>query len=217
MNIYDLPDFDKTIYFIEESNDESARDYSNQTGGVACHHPRIKGILHIYSNNDKKLDSFNPDWWYNRVYRENGTLDSKIADNIEFEGITWKKSWDLYKDIKFDRSRSPKRKKNEDFLDFANRENKWLEENIPEYKRANDLNLKLEELISNSPDLITWEKLKEKVEKEINEIKPPDVLKVEIIGEFGEGNQNEEAWVHVLVTYKNKEVKRGIISWDNCD
>lgn len=214
IKLYDLPDSDKKIYFVEENID--GKNYGSQTGGCACNHPTITGFLHEFVSNDKSINSFNPDWWYNRVYREAGTLDSKIADEIEFEGIKWEQAWDLYKDIKFDRRRASKRKQGEDFWGFSKRENKWMEENCPEYHRANQINKKLEELIPQHPDFITWDKLKVLVQNDLNKIKPLDVSKVEIIKDFG-GGESEEAWVFVRVTYSGKQSKMGIISWDNCD
>jgi hypothetical protein len=172
-----------SIYFIEAN--EKGIEYGNQTGGCACNHPNLLGFLYEFAPNSKRIEAFNPDWWYAQAYRKNGTLHTKHANKIKVNGYGF-----------YDWFEAPARITN-----------------------------KIDKLVDNHSELLTWNKLKEKIERALNRIKPKDVAKVEILGDFyapwhypsEKYLRNEEAWVHAKLTMKNGKTKTGVFTWENCD
>lgn len=164
-----------SIYFIEEKKDGVL--YHNQTGGCSCNHRSIRGRLYEFAKNDKKIEVFNPNWWYGHFYREKGILANKyVTKRITPHTI-----------------------------------GHW-EQLINQQEKE----------IANHPKLLTWAKLKTKVERALNKIKSKDISKIKILGNFYSPyeyppDRNEEAWIHAQINFKNGGMKTGVFTWQNCD
>ena len=217
------------IYFI--AYDPRGQTFHAQVGGCSCTQASIKGKKHEWvKNNPKTSKYFNPDWWYNKYHWFEEGLFGKELKDFNVGGLTPDNVWEAESKA----SKGFRWNRNLDFTKEAERMQRWRQKN-PVFIRFQRRENALMTALKNHPKFITFEKLNQGLERAINRIKPPNVQKVKIISKVGHNRAkpampagapaamfgghiaSTEAWVYVLVTYKNQKQAYGVITWQNCD
>jgi hypothetical protein len=181
------------VYFIK--TDPQGQLYHIQSAGCICnHHTATGSLVPLVSDNNKKMNVFNPDWWCGLWNLDGGYITERGMQS-SIHGISIKSaigSMSLYA------YRTPP-------AIFAE-----TVDALFELERVN-ISMLLP-FLKKHKEYYTKKRLRNLFLKSAKSIMPSNVKKVELDGVF------EEAYVPVIVTLFYDDIQfRGVITWQNSD
>jgi hypothetical protein len=217
------------IYFI--AYNPQGKTFCAQVGGTSCTQVSITGTKYTWvKQNPQTTKYFNPNWWYNQYHWFKEGVFGKELKQFTVQGLNPGNLWEAESRA----STGFHWRRSADFATEAARMDNWRKKN-PVFIRYQRRAKALERALLAHPKFTTYQQLNQGLARAINRIKPFNVEKVTVISPvvdnstkvtmpvgvpaamFGSQIASTEAWIYVLVTYKNQKQTYGVITWQNCD